>query len=63
MRRLPQPAPLIAINDKNLDYEIETCLVSAVLMSRSDAINDKNLDYEIETVKDVPAGNAGVNDQ
>ena len=34
-----------SINDKNLDYEIETCRRLAGIR----AINDKNLDYEIET--------------
>ena len=41
----------IAINDKNLDYEIETSVCAAVWQSGNPraSINDKNLDYEIET--------------
>ena len=41
-------ARIAAINDKNLDYEIETkdFLVGC---GACDTINDKNLDYEIET--------------
>ena len=37
------------INDKNLDYEIETRDMPRCRSPRRDTINDKNLDYEIET--------------
>ena len=38
-----------AINDKNLDYEIETIDRFKLNLQLPPAINDKNLDYEIET--------------
>ena len=38
-----------AINDKNLDYEIETCVPAGGGTCFLRSINDKNLDYEIET--------------
>ena len=37
------------INDKNLDYEIETSVHKSVQIRLNSPINDKNLDYEIET--------------
>ncbi len=40
---------LAAINDKNLDYEIETETMARFRGNRPPTINDKNLDYEIET--------------
>ena len=42
----------IAINDKNLDYEIETLLLEFTALNVI-SINDKNLDYEIETHGEV----------
>ena len=46
--RLPTPD---SINDKNLDYEIETCHCPNSNRPMHSPINDKNLDYEIETNK------------
>ncbi len=38
-----------SINDKNLDYEIETISQRSSTPVTTTTINDKNLDYEIET--------------
>ena len=40
---------MVPINDKNLDYEIETPHTSSNRYHVVYPINDKNLDYEIET--------------
>ena len=40
------------INYKNLDYEIETPMLSRVPRNKTRPINYKNLDYEIETQHD-----------
>ncbi len=39
------------INDKNLDYEIETISQRSSTPVTTTTINDKNLDYEIETLE------------
>ena len=38
-----------AMNQKNLNYEIETIMTLIVTLWRSFAMNQKNLNYEIET--------------
>ena len=40
----------VTINDKNLNYEIETLVEFITSSSRYISINDKNLNYEIETI-------------
>ena len=48
------PDPLhLTINDKNLNYEIETTISCGTRHDSSISINDKNLNYEIETGQDV----------
>ena len=41
---------LVAINHKNLDYEIETLTRITIPRACLTTINHKNLDYEIETL-------------
>ena len=49
---LPSPCPdplILAMNQKNLNYEIETAVDDAALVKVVVAMNQKNLNYEIET--------------
>ena len=39
------------INDKNLNYEIETQRMAWIAFEETLTINDKNLNYEIETLR------------
>ena len=44
-----------SMNDKNLNYEIETRRMWRLRKQTAISMNDKNLNYEIETIRSSPS--------